>query len=42
MRIGSNELIIIFLALVPRLLMLIIPIVIIGWSALHAIRKSPS
>lgn len=31
MRIGSNELIIIFLALVPRLLMLIIPIVIIYW-----------
>ena len=31
MRIGSNELIIIFLALVPRLLMLVIPIIIIYW-----------
>jgi len=31
MRIGSNELIIIFLALVPRLIMLVIPIIIIYW-----------
>ena len=31
MRIGSNELIIIFLALIPRLIMLVIPIIIIYW-----------
>ena len=31
MRIGSNELIIIFLAIVPRLIMLVIPIIIIYW-----------
>ena len=33
MRIGTNELIIIFLALVPRLLMLAIPVAIIYWLA---------
>ena len=31
MRIGSNELIIIFLAIVPRLITLVIPIIIIYW-----------
>ena len=33
MRIGTNELIIIFLALVPRLLMLAIPVIMIYWLA---------
>lgn len=33
MRIGANELIIIFLALVPRLLMLAIPVIMIYWLA---------
>ena len=33
MRIGTNELIIIFLALVPRLLMLTIPVIMIYWLA---------